>query len=101
MAKLTALPEEAIISGFKGTLDYYLTMGIPVCRAWPRSPGKRRAAEVEAQWPVFASAARLWPTLSPEIQAAYNTMASGSTLTGRDMATKMYINASFVYPSLV
>lgn len=100
MAKLSVLPAQAIISGFKGKIDYYEWMGIPVARKWPRSPGKKRAPAVEAQWPVFAYAARLWNLLSPEVQDAYNSMASGSSLSGRDMATKMYINATFIYPQL-
>jgi hypothetical protein len=98
MAKLEALPELSIISGLKGTLDYYVWMGIPVCRAWPSSPGKKRAAAVEAQWPVFKAATQLWNTLDPSVQDAYNKMASGSTLSGRDVAVKMYINAKSILP---
>jgi len=98
MAILKALPSLAIISGYKGTLDFYYTMGIPVCRSWPRSPGSDRAVAVKEQWPVFTAAARLWPLLSEEVQDAYNAMASGSTLSGRDMASKMYINASKILP---
>lgn len=100
MAKLAAMPSLAIISGYKGTIDFYLWRGIPVARSWPRSPGHRRAAAVEAQWPVFTAASQLWNKVSPELQAAYNTMASGSTMSGRDMATKLYINATFMYPHL-
>lgn len=98
MAKLAALPSQDIISGYKGTLDFYVWMGIPVCRSWPRSPGRKRSASVEAQWPVFTDAASLWPTLDKYVQDAYNTMASGSTLSGRDMMMKMYINASSILP---
>jgi hypothetical protein len=98
MAKLDALPEQAIIDGFKGRLDYYYYMGIPCCRSWPSSPGPKRAPAVESQWPVFADASRLWNTLSPEVQQAYNAMASGSTLSGRDMMVKMYINARSILP---
>lgn len=98
MARLAALPESAIISGYKGTVDFYLWKGLAVARAWPRTPGKKRAASVEAQWPVFADAAALWNTLAPEVQDAYNRMASGSTLSGRDMQVKMYINAQKILP---
>lgn len=98
MARLEALPEQAIISGYKGTVDYYLWKGLPVSRCWPISPGKKRSASVEAQWPVFADAVSLWNTLSQEVQDAYRTMASGSTLSGRDMMVKMYINAKSILP---
>jgi hypothetical protein len=40
----------------------------------------------------------LWNTLDPSVQAAYKTMASGSTLSGRDMMVKMYVNAKSILP---
>lgn len=98
MAKLIALPELAIISGFKGTLDFYVWMGIPVCRKWPNRPSKPKTAAEQAQWPVFSDAVKLWNTLAPEVRAAYETMASGSTMTGRDMSMKMYLNAKSILP---
>ena len=98
MAKLAALPSQAIISGYYGTIDFYVWMGIPCARAWPRKPSGPVSASKAAQWPVFADAARIWNTLDAATQDAYNKMASGSTLSGRDMATKMYINASSILP---
>jgi len=91
MAKLTALPEQAIISGFKGTIDFYEYMGIPCARKWPRSPGHARAPAVEAQWPVFTDAVHSWDTLSQDVKDAYNSMASATGLSGRDLSTKFYI----------
>lgn len=98
MAKLGALPALDIISGFEGVLDFYVRMGTPVCRQWPQPHTKERAAAVVAQWPVFADAATLWNTLDPSVQAAYKTMAAGSTMTGRDIMVKMYINAKSILP---
>lgn len=92
MTKLTALPSQAIISGFKGTIDFYLWKGTPVARKWPRSPGHRRAPQVEAQWPAFAYASRLWNYLDEEIRTAYTETAHGTNLTGRDMAAKAYLS---------
>jgi hypothetical protein len=97
MAKLSALPELAIISGYKGTIDFYLWRGLPCARAWPVPPSAPRSAAVQAQWPVFAAAAHIWPTLDPEVQAAYVTMATGATLSGRDLSLKMYMNADSIY----
>jgi len=92
MAKLTALPSLAIISGFKGKIDFYLWMGIPVARKWPRSPGHKRAPAVEAQWADFATASRLWGEMSQELQDAYIESAHGTTLSGRDLAAKAFLS---------
>ncbi|MBA7689595.1 hypothetical protein ES703_98103 [subsurface metagenome] len=92
MAKLTALPSQAIISGFKGKIDFYLWKGMPVARKWPRSPGHKRAPAVEAQWPAFTIASRLWGEMSEEIQQAYIETAHGTTLSGRDLAQKAYLS---------
>lgn len=86
------MPALAIINGFKGEIDFYYWMGIPVARSWPRSPGHERAPAVQAQWPAWTTASRLWAKLSPFIRAQYDWMAAGSRLTGRDMFTKGYIS---------
>jgi len=92
MTILTALPSQAIISGFKGKVDFYLWMGIPVARKWPRSPGHKRAPAVEAQWPVFTTASRIWGKMDAEIRESYNQTVHGTNLTGRDLAIKAYIS---------
>ncbi len=92
MAKLTALPEQAIISGFKGTIDFYLWRGIPCARKWPRSPGHRRAPAVEAQWAAWTIATRLWNELDQYVQAAYVATAASTNLSGRDLAEKAYLS---------
>lgn len=92
VARLLVLPEQSIIDGFKGTIDFYVWNGKNVARTWPRSPGHRRSLAVEAQWPVWTDAAKLWSQLSPEIQAAYNDMVAGTDFTGKDMFTRSYIS---------
>jgi len=92
MAKLTTLPSQDIISGLKGKIDFYLWMGIPVARKWPRSPGKRRAPAVEAQWPAWTTASRLWNLMDDEIRQSYVETAHGTNLSGRDLATKAYLS---------
>ncbi|MBA7521988.1 hypothetical protein ES705_14100 [subsurface metagenome] len=98
MAKLTGMPSMAIIDGFKGNVDFYVYMGVPVARAWPRSPGRHRAAAVEARWPSFTQAAREWKNLSPEMQAFYNKWAEGSGLSGRDLQVRAYLTGLYRYP---
>lgn len=98
MAKLLAMPQQAIIDGFKGTIDYYVNMGIPCARAWPKSPGKIRSEAVMAQWPAFTYASREWKNLSPAVQAAYEQLATNSGLSGRDMMVRAYLTGLYRYP---
>ena len=95
MAKLTALPAYAIISGFKGVIDYYVHDGIPCVRKWPRSPGKTRTPDVEAQWPAFRQAAREWSLLSEAMQAAYYALAQSSGMNGRDLQVRGYLSGLY------
>lgn len=92
MAKLTALPSQAIIDGLKGKVDFYLWMGIPVARKWPRSPGHKRATAVEAQWPTWTYASQIWSKLDEPMRRAYKETAHGTTLSGRDLSQKAYIS---------
>lgn len=96
MAKIKALPSLAIISGFKGKLDFYVHMGQPCVRKWPRKVGHFRAPAVQAGWTAFSEAASLWNSLSPEVQDAYKRMAAGTTMSGRDIFTKSFINGDFI-----
>ena len=107
MAKLLSLPSMDIISGFKGVIDYYVNFqscdrevagkGIPCARRWPKSPGHVRSVAVMEQWSAFSEAARYWSELTPEVQAPYNKMASGTGLSGRDMFTRGYISGLYRY----
>jgi len=98
MGRLTRMPQEAIISGFRGVVDYYYYMGVPCFRAWPKSPGHRRAPAVEAQWAAFSYAAGEWNNLSPELRRAYEELATGSGLSGRDMFQRAYLKGLYAYP---
>ena len=97
MAIITKLPNSTIISGFKGTLDFYVYMGIPCVRMWPHSPGKNRSPEVSAQWARFANAARLWRETTPIVRQAYQQLTPPVGLTNRDMFFRAYISGIFRY----
>lgn len=99
MAILTALPSQAIIAGFKGVIDYYLWMDIPVARTWPRPPTGQRSTAVKAQWPAFTLAVREWNHLSPIVQAAYRALAQNSGLDGRDLQVRAYLSGLYRYPT--
>jgi len=98
MAKLAVMPQQGIIDGFKGTVDFYVYMGIPVARSWPRPPSGSRSPAVQAQWPAFAYAAKEWLNLSAFVQRAYEKLATGSGLTGRDMQVRAYLTGLYRYP---
>lgn len=95
---IAKMPNEGIIDGFKGAVDFYFYMGIPVARAWPKSPGKNRSEPVKAQWPFFTYASKEWKHLSPAMQAAYNQIATNSGLSGRDMQVRSYLTGLYRYP---
>lgn len=99
MAKITSFPAQAIISGFKGTLDFYIWRGIKCVRKWPRSPGHKRAPAVEAQWAAFSYASKEWGNISPYIKAAYQRLSEGSGLSARDWFMRSYLTGIYRYPT--
>ncbi|MBA7531690.1 hypothetical protein ES705_23911 [subsurface metagenome] len=92
MAIVKEMPSEAIIGGFKGYIDFYYYMGIPVCRSWPKSPGSLRSPAVMAQWPAWSYIAGQWKDLDPTLRRYYEVMATGTILTGRDLFTRAYLS---------
>lgn len=98
MAKITAMIGEKIISGFKGTLDFYFYMGTPCVRKWPVSPGHIRTQGVMAGWTPFSYASREWKNLSPAVRRAYEIMAGDSGLSDKDMFTRAYMKGLFRNP---
>lgn len=97
MAIIREMVAQKIIDGFRGVIDFYFYMGIPCARAWPRKPTFKRNPNVQAQWPVFTTAAALWRELSPEIRQTYEDMAAVTNLTGKDMFFRGYISGTLRY----
>lgn len=98
MAVISSLPGVDIISGFKGVLDFYVCLGLPCVRKWPRYKTRAPHPEEAVNQAIFSDAVAEWDNLSALVRDAYKAMASGSTLSGRDMFVKMYINASLILP---
>ena len=96
MARLSALPEEAIISGYKGTIDFYVCRGIPCARAWPRKRTTPFTPQEKEQWPIFSIATRIWPLVDSETRESLEAMATAASLSARDMATKLYLNGATI-----
>jgi len=100
MAKLDAIPAEAIVSGFKGTIDFYVWRGIACARSWPRTPTMARSPAVQAQWPIFAIAITAWNHTPTYVRDRLTSQSSPTTLSARDLASKLYINSTAIYPNL-
>ncbi|GAI50034.1 unnamed protein product, partial [marine sediment metagenome] len=91
MAIIKEMPGRKIIDGFKGKLDFYYYMGVPVCRKWPRSQGKSQTPASIAQWPMFTYVAQSWITISPFVREAYYSIAADCGLHAKDWFTRGYI----------
>lgn len=91
------MPGQKIINGFKGTLDYYVYMSLNCVRSWPSSPGHDRAPAVQAGWPAFTWSVKNWPNLSLVVKQAYEQLAQGTNMTGRDVFMKSYMKGDTLY----
>jgi len=85
---------QKIIDGFKGVIDFYVYMGVPCARKWPRSQGNSQTPASVAQWPIFSYVNKLWKEVSPEIRQAYHDMTEGTNLTEKDMFVRGYISGT-------
>ena len=97
MALIKEMVSRKIIDGFKGKIDFYVYMGQPCVRKWPRSQGKSQTPASVAQWPVWRRATELWNQVSPEVRAAYKDMTAGTNLTARDMFYRGYVAGTLRY----
>jgi len=94
MAVLERLPEQQIIDGFKGVIDFYLWKGIPCARKWPTWRPYRFSPVQQENQAAFAYAVALWPTLDPIVKAQWNSMAGGTARTGRDLFLRAYLKGT-------
>lgn len=96
MAKLTAMPQQAIVSGFYGTIDFYVYMGIACARMWPKDRTVPYTPQEQQQWPIFATATRVWTLVDSETRESLEAMTPAASLSARDLATKLYLNGTTI-----
>lgn len=95
MAVLSSLPTQATIGKLAGVIDYYLYMDrLPCARKWPHWKKRAPHPEEQANQLIFAYASKAIPKLPPNIIQAYKEMAGPTALTWKDIATRLYINAT-------
>ena len=97
MAIIKEMIAEKIIDGFKGKLDFYYYMGLPIVRKYPRSQGKSQTPASVAQWPMFTYVQQLWLQVSPYVQEAYTDLAPDSGLHKRDWFMRGYYGKIYRY----
>ena len=99
MAIIKEMVGKKVIDGFKGKLDFYYYMGIPVARKWPRSQGKSQTPASVAQQPRFTYATRLPSLASPFVMEAYKRIAASCGLHWRDWYIRGYMTGIYKYPA--
>ena len=91
MARLTKMPSQAIIDGFKGAVDFYLWKGIACARKWP--VWRPRAPHYE-EWlnqSDFARINQAASSLPEEIITAYKQLAQGTPFTWKDLLVRTFM----------
>lgn len=91
MARLLAMPAQAIVDGFKGVLDFYLWKGIACVRKWPYHPKRKPYPAEKANQDRFARGARAWDPLPEHVKVQYRRMAAGTAFTPRDLFMRLYL----------
>ncbi len=94
MATITYFPSQAIVDTFAGTIDFYYWKTIVVARKWPYWPRRSATGLEEESQANFAYAARMWKWLPTFLKDQYIKMAVSAGVTGRDIFTRAYLNAS-------
>jgi len=98
VAIIKEMVSQKIITGFKGKLDFYFYMGIPIARRWPRSQGNSQTPASVAQQPAFSYASKLWTEVSPFVQEAYTTLVEACGLHKKDWFMRGYYGKIYRYP---
>lgn len=94
MAHLDVLPEQHIIAGFKGTIDFYVHRGIPCARRWPRYHPRPPSPDELFNQDNFARLNQLASTLGQEVKEAWGLMVAGTSWTWKDAFVKAGIRGS-------
>ena len=92
MAVIKTMVGERVISGFRGSLDFYYYKGLACVRKWPKSPGHNRAPAVQAQWQPFLEAVALAKQLSPAMVQFYKDNAASTNMTWKDLFFRSYLS---------
>ncbi|MBA7703889.1 hypothetical protein ES703_112686 [subsurface metagenome] len=91
MAKLDAMPEQAIISAYKGIIDFYEYKGQPCARKWPHWTEREPYPDEKANQDAFAYITKHATDMPDYVIDQYRAQAAGTPWTWRDLATRAYM----------
>lgn len=89
---MKTMPFRGLVDSLRETLDFYAWKGIPVCRTWPRSPGRRRNSLVMWRAGRFRYINCESTDWMESIRQPYMDMALDSAFAWRDWAVSLYVN---------
>jgi hypothetical protein len=98
MAKLNAMPAQAIVDSLAGTVDFYLWRGIACARKWPRCSTIPRTTGEQLAAAEFAYINQHAKDVPPNLQALYIELAAASSLTWKDWLTRLYLSGNKTLP---
>jgi len=91
MAILAVMPQEHIIAGFHGVIDFYYWKGMPIVRSWPRPPIGPRSPYVTVRYEPFAYINKVAGQLPEYLRQQYAQMAQGTGLNWKDYLVRSYM----------
>lgn len=94
MARIKGGLSQATVDTLAGSIDFYYWKGMLVARKWPRWPRRLPHPDEKDAQDSFAYASRMWKWLPTFLKDQYRIMAVSTPVTGRDIFTRAYINAS-------
>ena len=92
MVKLSSLPDQKVIDGWKGTVDFYLWMGIACARKWPHYPHREPYPDELANQQAFAYINQQASQLPQYIIDEAKRMATGTDFTWKDLIVRAYMS---------
>ena len=91
MVRLSEMPSQATIDGYKGLVDFYLWKGVPCARRWPRYTPRNPTDAERANQERFAYINKLASSVGPEVREYYSRMAAGTSWTWKDLFVRAYM----------
>lgn len=92
MARLTVMPQQAIIDGLAGKIDFYMYKGQAVARKWPYWKTRTPTLTEKAAQERFAYVNQVAKTLPQFVIEQYQRMAQGTPFSWKDLLVRSYIS---------